>query len=60
MGRHKSLWGISSAQACTASFEGRTRPLRFGDSELMIIDIGWPVPLGPWAVNLPCHVEIRV
>lgn len=48
------LWGVFSAHA--HSFEARTRPLRFGDSEYMITAVGWSVPVGPWAVNLPCHV----
>lgn len=56
MSRLKSLWGISSAQACITLFEARTRPPCFGDSEFMITGVGWPVPVGPWAVNLPCHV----
>lgn len=58
--RHKSLWGISSAQAHACLFEAGTRPLCFGDREYMIINRGWYVPAGPWAVNLPSHVSIRV
>lgn len=60
MSRHKSPLGISSAQAHACLFEAGTRPLCFGDSKFMVIDGGWSVPVGPWAVNLPCHVSIRV
>lgn len=46
MSRHKHLRGISSARARACSVEARTRPLHFGDSEFMIIDVGWSVPVG--------------